>query len=143
MIPLISQQLLNAIEKYHTDVLFLSELKRVRASFLAETGLTTLGAAGRSLVGDLLYAQAMQNLMDGYSGSARSSSHYEREAIGLALGWNCDQVSSVWRLNAQCVKRYGPLHDFIVKLGHDLPTFAELWSDFVKFDLLNPVSHEE
>lgn len=87
MSEIVPVQLLESLERYHNDRMLESCLKSVRLKFLEKSGLPSL--SGRPyMVLCLLVAQAMSDMMAGYSGSCTAPDNILYEAIGMALASN-------------------------------------------------------
>lgn len=80
-----SDHFLDAFQKYYSDKMFPSEINKVKAKFFENTGLTSLSGTTFTPV-CLILAQAMENILVGYSGGDYIDKSYLNEAIAFHLG---------------------------------------------------------
>ena len=99
MNELTTSQFLIGFKHYYNDRMFNLSLKDVVRTFLNTTDRTHLFEfpAISDVTRCLLLAQAMKNMLDGYSGSNSYSTTYISEAVGFDLCGYTDNVPSRYR----------------------------------------------
>lgn len=115
-------QFLSALKQYAEDRMFESALLNVGRDFMKVTGSNALTGI-RYVVLSLLVAQAMKNMLDGYSGSSSYDNNFLNEAIGFHLG----SGPKLWgdpKLPPETVERYEELVKTVFDLQGHSRTFS-------------------
>jgi hypothetical protein len=115
---------IQAFERYHSDRMFSSALKSVGDRFLECTERSSITGIMYTTL-SLLLAQAMEDMLSGYSGSSVTDKRYLSEAIGYDLGG-----SRV--VNFVSNGRYLILINTVTALQQAHPEFAKIIDNFIK-----------
>lgn len=127
---LLSPNFADSFKRYWTDPLFVSAFKAVRKDFLGMTGRSGLTGVPYVVL-CLLMAQAMQRLLDGYSGSTSSSSNHLHEAVFYAA---CRSPDVTVTFSASMELRYLELVTLISTLQKEGPEFYAVVDGFLCLD---------
>lgn len=128
---LLSPNFADSFKRYWTDPLFVSAFKAVRKDFLGMTGRSGLTGVPYVVL-CLLMAQAMQRLLDGYSGSTSSSSNHLHEAVGFYAARRSPAVTMTF--SASMEPRYLELVTLISTLQKEGPKFYAVVDGFLCLD---------
>ncbi len=128
---LLSPNFADSFKRYWTDPLFVSAFKAVRKDFLGMTGRSGLTGVPYVVL-CLLMAQAMQRLLDGYSGSTSSSSNHLHEAVGFYAA--CSSPAVTMTFSASMEPRYLELVTLISTLQKEGPKFYAVVDGFLCLD---------